>query len=188
MVDLRKRLSAIALLAMLGISTALTGCDPADTGAFELPIEGVRFTYTVQGNEMAPGSLTNVTANAAVDIRNIVERHNFTMADVVAVRVTSRRRGPELEIRQPLTAGVNHIAQVNVRGMAGSSPGPIIVRGSGFTGTTDRAPLETQNANLTDLAAGGALTTRLEIEPTQQAINALYQIDVTFDIIIEVEG
>lgn len=188
MPSIRTRLPLFALLAALGLTTTLTGCDPADTGAFRLPVESVRASFTVQGNQMTPGSLTNVTSNTVIDIREIVERRNFTMADVVSVRVTSERRAPEIEIRQPLTAGVNHIAQVNLRGLLGNTAGPIILRGSGFTGTSDRAPLETQNANLTDLTAGGELRTRLEIEPTQQAINTVYQIDVVFDIVVEVEG
>lgn len=188
---MRRIIALLSLAALFAVLPLLSGCDPAGAGTFELPRETVRFIFDVPGNEMSPGSLTVVQARATsnVNVRALVEARNFSLDDVVSVRISARQPGPEVDLRTPLTAGINHLARVNFRGRVGTSVGPVLLTGSGFTGTASRAPLDIQNPDLsTGLSDDGILAAVLEVEPTNLAVQQPYVIDITFDVVITVEG
>jgi hypothetical protein len=186
---MRRYLAPLSLAALLGTMPLLAGCDPADAGTFELLTESVRFTFDIPSASITPGTLVQVDSRGSVDVAALVEARSFTMDDVVSVRITTRQRGPEVDLREPFTAGVNHLARVNVRGRVGATTGPILVSGTAFSGTGRRAPLDVNQPSMASALGGdGRLRTVLELEPTALAVSANYVVDVTFDIVVEVEG
>jgi len=175
------------LLLVLALAPMMASCDAVEAGTFPLPDRRVTFEFRFQGNALTPGIFNEVISENQVDLRAYVESRGFAASDVVAARV--RPGSAQLRVARPLTAGVNSFTRLEVRTFQGTAVGSTIVSGSGFSGTGDTAPLEIRTSNFGDIVATGPFRAQLRIDPVAGVIhNAEYLVEVTFDVVIEVEG
>lgn len=177
------------LVAFLAAILFVAGCDTVEDGGFALPAESVRLIFNVSGSNLDAGSATRIMSQNAVNVRSVVESHGFAMSDVISVRIASSP-SPELEIWQPPATNISHISSAEVRGLTGSTPGNILLAGSGFPGAGNNGVLTIRSADVTSLALSqnGSFSTALDIVPSEQVSDQAHRFEVTFRLIIEVEG
>ncbi len=181
-----RRTSLVAAL-FLGLSVYLASCDAVQVGGFELPERRVTLDFVFQGNELDTASLNTVLSNNQVDLTGYIQQRGFSPSDVIGARI--RSGSAELRVARPLTAGIGHFAEVQVRARQGGSTGALLVSGTGFSGNADTAPLSIASVNLGSVVANGAFGGELRVQPVAgNILNQEYRLEISFDVIIEVEA
>lgn len=177
------------LVALLAAILFVAGCDVVDEGGFALPAESMRMIFRVSGSDLNAGSPTRIVSENTVNVLAALERQGFALSDVVSVRIATSP-SPQLEIRQPSSTNISHISNAEVRGLSGSAPGAVLLDGSGFSGTGDSGALTVRSANVTSLvmSQNGSFNVALDVTPSSDVSGQQHRFDVTFSLIIEVEG
>lgn len=187
----------LALLVALALPFALTACDSTDPGGgggngdtFFLPAQNVEFNFSFDGGDLQPDVLNDVASSNTANLVSFIEARGFTVDDVVAVAI--RPGSAELRIAQPpLNAGVSGFdrIQVSVRPEGATAAGALVVSGSDFAGNDDdTVDLDIDDGDFTLTVQTGDFEGRLQVDPSDQILDAGYQVQVQFDVIIEVQG
>lgn len=179
--------SRFALWSLLALLPLLAACDVATSNTFDLPERRIIFEFVFQGGNLDPTRLNEVTSLNEVNLRSYIEEQNFTTADVVAARI--RPGSARLSVARPLAANVSHFTRAEMRTFQGTTAGVTLVGGQGFTGTGQNATLEVRVGDFGNVVATGPFRAQLLVQPTAGAIlDQEYVVEVTLDVVIEVEG
>jgi len=171
-----------ALLALLPL---LAACDAATSNTFDLPQQTITFEFVFQGGALSAAQLNEVTSRNQHDLRAYVEGRGFGAGDIVAARIRNAR----MTVARPLAANVSHFSRAEIRTFQGTQAGTTLADGQGFSGGALSAPLEVRAVNFASTVATGPFQAQLLLQPVAGAILAQeYLVEVTMDVVIEVEG
>lgn len=181
-----RRLALLLVLPLL-----LTACDTAETNgdSFFLPEQRVEFDFVFDGGSLQPNVLNDVISENAESLIGFIESRGFTVDDVIGA--TIKEGTAEFRIAlPPIGAGVNGFEriQVSLRTEGATTAGTLVVTGDGFTSTNDTADLDIQASDFTTTVQTGPFEARLQVEPSDAILDETYRVEVSFDVLIEVEG
>lgn len=182
---LQKR-SILWILGVAGAALVLYGCDTLVDGGETIFLQPkqVTFRFTVASEQLTPNSAVTLPAVAAVDLGTLVSQDGYTKADVVSVRIENA----VLRRRQPLAVNLGFLRNVDVslHAQAGS---PVSVATLASPPADNMASLQVVSGR--DVAAqvtGQSFSARLQFVPITVLPNEDYELEVTLDLRIEVEG
>ena len=182
------RLRRLALL--LALPLLLTACDTADPDdSFFLPEQRVEFDFVFEGGSLESGVLNDFISENAESLVGYIENRGFTVDDVIGA--TIKDGSAEFRIAQPpFGAGVNGFNRIEVRlrTEGATTAGTPVATGAGFVGTSDTADLEIRASDFTTTVQIGAFEAILQVEPSDDILDETYRVEVSFDVLIEVEG
>ncbi len=180
-----RRLRFATLLALLPL---LAACDSADGGGgdntFELDPQSVFFEFDFTGAEIAAAE---ITSNGTEDLTDYVRSRGFQPEDIVGVRIVSN--SAELFVTRPPGAGVEIFESAQVRLAQGTSLTGVVVRNDDLPSSGDRADLTVASDDFANLVRNGEFSAQLAAAPSSTIDpDASYEVEVEFDVLIEVEG
>ena len=187
----------LALVLALALPFTLTACDSTDPGGgggggdntFFLPAQSVEFDFSFEGGDLQPDLLNPVGSDNTANFIAFIQEQGFSVDDVVGVAIQGG--SAELRIAQPIQSGVNEFdrVQVSIRPEDATAAGALVVSGSDFAGNDDdTVDLDIDAADFTLTVQTGAFEALLQVEPSDLILDANYTVEVSFDVVIEVEA
>lgn len=178
------------LILLLALPLLLTACDTADTNgdSFFLPEQRVEFDFVFDGGSLEPNVLNDVISENAESLISFIENRGFTVDDVIGA--TIKDGTAEFRIAQPpIGAGVNGFDRIEVRlrTEGATTAGTPVATGTGFTGTSDTADLDIRANDFTTTIQTGAFEAILQVDPSDAILDEAYRVEVSFDVLIEVQ-
>lgn len=183
--------SSLRRLALLfALPLLLTACDTADPDddSFFLPEQRVEFDFVFDGGALNPDVLNDVISENAETLVSYIESRGFTVDDVIGA--TIKDGTAEFRIAQPpFGAGVNGFDRIEVRlrTEGATTAGTPVATGAGFTDTSDTADLDIRANDFTTTVQTGPFEAILQVDPSDAVLDETYRVEVSFDVLIEVQ-
>lgn len=179
------------LALLLALPLVLTACDTADPNggdSFFLPEQHVEFDFVFEGDDLEPEVLNDVISENAANLIGFIEDRGFTVDDVIGATIQDGTA--EFRIAQPpLGAGVDGFDRIEVRlrTEGATTAGTPVATGEGFTGSSDTADLDIRANDFTTTVQTGAFEAILQVDPSAAILDETYRVEVSFDVLIEVQ-
>lgn len=182
------RTASLRLLPLAAVLLFAGGCDQATDDLFTFTVDGNRFTFVFQGDDVA-GTEATFTSEEMQNVLDEIRDEGYGPEEVTRVRLVPG----EAQIRivsAPSGVDIGFLDNVSLRLTGGGTSTEVASAEDVETpaGMVSEVALEVSSANVADIVTAGDFSARLDVSGDPGTPDGAYRLEVRFDLEVAVEG
>ncbi len=170
---------------ILGLSLTLlgtAGCDQLAADLFTFPVDGVRFTFAFQGDEVA-GAQATISADAVENILGELADRGFDAASVSRVQLVAGSAQVRI-LQAPAGVDIGFLDDVALRLEGGGASAVVASAENVESGSAmvNEAVLDVSPENVAGIVTAGDFDAQLTVSADADTPDGAYRLEVGFDL------